>query len=1790
MPGIILPPPGQQSRGQYTILPPEEDPTATPPTDRAGYGVLAPGEDIQWFRAQSASGEILPRDEFRAVWEHNRALSLGEKAKVAGGAALQGAQGAAAGVADWARNVATGYRDTRDIDPDMERAKPLGIMDLTPIGALGRVLELTGKIGGDRTIAGTGEAAANIGTETAASILDGGTKAIASLEMLRRQVAGGIDRWNDWDNFDEAYENYVDAQKARQVMLGKKSIGLTGIGEGYGSPSSQLAAELGLAPTSEQAAELVSQEVSGPVSLGAEMVVPAGAVSAVSKLGRVAAGAAGTASSARLASLAQAARATAAVPGGAIRRMGTATVSGAAGAAGKLADVTGRLAANRAVQIGGGALAGGATGIISASSPEDVGRALAGGVIGGFAGLPSGRAIARGAGRVAQDADLVKVWMQTKNATPGALRALDKVARNPSNPVWMRQRAATWSKYGGDRALSTAAGAVVGAASEMTEEAITGALAGMSPEELGENIGGGAVFGAAVGSAQRIGIDRAVQKIGLENDIVAMAASQDARGGSSEAFASLDYDDQATLAMLQEHAGELLDIRVLTGDQWRQRGFAPGGSGVHDAQRNSRSSVIYLNADAIRDPVKTILHEFGHDIAKRLSPQQFDRFQETARGLYDATTRERMAATYAQRLGVDRLDPDGSDFYHELFAEQFLLSADGWGNLKSPLQMQDALRAKAGVLERLGLLRPSGISDQFDVVLQSNPVMAKMMREFGRQYEDYTTAQRNWEDDLAENLGQIDRTMQTLFRESDSAILGDDTDEVGYRNVGPPPTKPGQKQRRETSGRQMPPRFYRSRDIDETLKTAAKAVEGVFSEGQAMRFRYTDATGKVTDREAVPVKFVVPGTGVLSVQALDTTKVNGMLAAKPALLKPWDGDPMAFWRDAARYRTAGLTPEKRKVLASIKRQSGARGPWNTLHVGKMEGIELAGHNGDIFTDAGPVGDPAHVAAGFDSPSAFAAAQKEANAWIRDRRKQYMDALSIDRPAPAVASYQGRPVDGPMDGARIAAEIMAALKAGGTPAKDIPRVAASRIKGRLRGRRIDDARREQAIAAVQRIDPADLDILQADTITRNASKASAATVITEGGQTIEDIGNAVAATQERRAGERQRRKGMTPGVERSGAYERDLRETLVAAGMAPDDVANLSRPELTDAIREQGAQIPEKWRSWSRAQRRAQEFALEDAGVPREQIRNLSDVELAAQITSRGVQVRYSADDLTPDNVVSAYEDGIAAQDEALAAQSRARYSTDIDESSRRRYYTDHGITTSDAPIIEEEQGVFDFASDSLPYAKGEDPSGEQSLRESSPAQTVTAIQEQFARWARSPDVASDEARAMVAQLESDPRPVTAWLRDLFTHDQTWNPVGSIVDNPEDAFAANALLRNPLFESLRVMVLDDDGRVVHAEITGVGYLNESIAAPRDVIRALTAANATAPDGTRYRRVVISHNHPSGDPRPSEADRAITHAIRKTMEAIDAELADHVITNGREGYSFTTGEVFRMPEDFEVPWAIGGRDTKAIDMPDAAQEVAASLRAHNDTLNYAILLNTKHQIVGVQALPNEAGPAAASLAQGMAEIGAFTSIISMRPTADPTDIEFRVYARVVAKALAEARMKAPLDWVVHFDPSKSGGENPEWASLSEYGMMPSEVFEPGDARYSADITQRDIRNARGSGVIDQTEKARRTLMRADESGRLPAIRKARAALRKEQSPPFLGSRPPLSDTDNPIPPGEPGHSNMRRLGPYMTAAQQQAYAEDPSLFELAYAAAEENPHLFDGVRDFLVAEQIDYPDGG
>ena len=104
---------------------------------------------------------------------------------------------------------------------------------------------------------------------------------------------------------------------------------------------------------------------------------------------------------------------------------------------------------------------------------------------------------------------------------------------------------------------------------------------------------------------------------------------------------------------------------------------------------------------------------------------------------------------------------------------------------------------------------------------------------------------------------------------------------------------------------------------------------------------------------------------------------------------------------------------------------------------------------------------------------------------------------------------------------------------------------------------------------------------------------------------------------------------------------------------------------------------------------------------------------------------------------------------------------------------------------------------------------------------------------------------------------------------------------------NASHADQHIERFSVLFLDSQHRVLALETIFTGTLTQTSVYPREVVRAAIWLNAAA--------VVLTHNHPSGSPTPSQADGVLTRTLKSTLDLIDVRVLDHIIVAGTQSVS-------------------------------------------------------------------------------------------------------------------------------------------------------------------------------------------------------------------------------------------------------------------------------------------------------
>ena len=150
------------------------------------------------------------------------------------------------------------------------------------------------------------------------------------------------------------------------------------------------------------------------------------------------------------------------------------------------------------------------------------------------------------------------------------------------------------------------------------------------------------------------------------------------------------------------------------------------------------------------------------------------------------------------------------------------------------------------------------------------------------------------------------------------------------------------------------------------------------------------------------------------------------------------------------------------------------------------------------------------------------------------------------------------------------------------------------------------------------------------------------------------------------------------------------------------------------------------------------------------------------------------------------------------------------------------------------------------------------------------------RWLRVPGIGPARASALTAAFELGRRALA------------WDGAARAIRGPDDVLAQVRDLARARREHFVVLLLNARHELQGRETISIGSLNASIVHPREVFLPAILHSAAS--------VVLVHNHPSGDPEPSEEDLSITRRLVEVGELVGIEVLDHVVIASRGTVSF------------------------------------------------------------------------------------------------------------------------------------------------------------------------------------------------------------------------------------------------------------------------------------------------------
>jgi len=117
----------------------------------------------------------------------------------------------------------------------------------------------------------------------------------------------------------------------------------------------------------------------------------------------------------------------------------------------------------------------------------------------------------------------------------------------------------------------------------------------------------------------------------------------------------------------------------------------------------------------------------------------------------------------------------------------------------------------------------------------------------------------------------------------------------------------------------------------------------------------------------------------------------------------------------------------------------------------------------------------------------------------------------------------------------------------------------------------------------------------------------------------------------------------------------------------------------------------------------------------------------------------------------------------------------------------------------------------------------------------------------------------------------------------------VTTSKEVAAYLKAKLQHKKHEVFMVLYMNSANKINHSEEVSQGGVTGTIADPKIILKRALEHDAT--------RIILCHNHPSGNPNPSRADRELTLKIKQAAAYLDIIVADHIIVSEDGYYSFS-----------------------------------------------------------------------------------------------------------------------------------------------------------------------------------------------------------------------------------------------------------------------------------------------------
>lgn len=136
--------------------------------------------------------------------------------------------------------------------------------------------------------------------------------------------------------------------------------------------------------------------------------------------------------------------------------------------------------------------------------------------------------------------------------------------------------------------------------------------------------------------------------------------------------------------------------------------------------------------------------------------------------------------------------------------------------------------------------------------------------------------------------------------------------------------------------------------------------------------------------------------------------------------------------------------------------------------------------------------------------------------------------------------------------------------------------------------------------------------------------------------------------------------------------------------------------------------------------------------------------------------------------------------------------------------------------------------------------------------------------------------------------------------QSKQSIKNRIRQPKDAYA---YIKNKLMfekqEKVVLLCLNNHLEIVQDKLLFIGSGDVALLETKEVFQYTLRSGCN--------RIILIHNHPSGDPKPSQEDREITQKIEQMAKHLDIEFIDHIIIGDHCYYSFKSNQIYQSKED-------------------------------------------------------------------------------------------------------------------------------------------------------------------------------------------------------------------------------------------------------------------------------------------